>query len=340
MPPTTASRRSNSSIGCCCSLQATVLFGITPSVWPYGQPAPSEREPQGRDSHQKPPSLREVARRSRDGGSSGLNSYLYTDKSELSEIMEGNDLSVWPHGQPAPLRGEPRLPRTDSNDRHKRGSLASPFRGGAPQGRRGRLLDGSELLYLMIVIERYELIRHSDRNNITISFESGVLVMKKLFCLFLGCCIVFLSTTCYALTDEPVDFAPTLTNSFGPTAKETISTDDTRAIVTVSLALDYMLSLNKDGTSFNPDLFLPSYIGKNNLDIIVGYQSSSDDGALIIVYRPVAGEAAAQVFLNLNSETAIKAAVERASSDGSYKNDMESIYKTYEALNKAINSGQ
>lgn len=91
-------------------------------------------------------------------------------------------------------------------------------------------------------------------------------------------------TTCCA---DFIDMEPNFTNAQDKSCSEWLSSGITRAILAVSLLMDYMTSSGKD---IDVDL-IKSVVGRDDSDIISAYYPG-ENGGLVIMYFPTSKRAA------------------------------------------------
>ena len=163
--------------------------------------------------------------------------------------------------------------------------------------------------------------------------------MRKIMSLMLT--VVLLFSCCafgFAETndsdDNAVMFDAGITKAIEQTAANWFASKDMRAMATILLALDYSVAIDEDSPLF-PDLSESTYIGKDGLDLVVYMHAGEKD--IIIVYRPVSGEAV-YTEMDASSDVVIEAAMSAICSDGYYENDIETMYSIAQQINDVLNS--
>ena len=161
--------------------------------------------------------------------------------------------------------------------------------------------------------------------------------MRKGLCLVLVFALTLSMICCAGLAEEEskaISFTPTMTNLVKTQAKEWMASDDMRAMATVLLVVDLITALDSSDGLMTA-LTQATYIGKEGLDLIIYLHSGEND--ILILYRPVTGEAYYSLF-DVATDEAIEFVMEKYCTDGYYKNDIESIFTVVQGLQEVFSA--
>ena len=155
---------------------------------------------------------------------------------------------------------------------------------------------------------------------------SVILCITVIFC----CCTVGLAE----LTD-PVDIDPIITKRMDKTAKEWMSSDENRALLTVCMTLDYLIFLNGNA-EFNIDLLNNnSYSGRLGFNLFSIYYIENEKKGLMIIYNTRKKDCGYS-FIKSLSKDELEYAMKLTCKDGLYKNDVSDLYAVLEELRNAM----
>ena len=133
--------------------------------------------------------------------------------------------------------------------------------------------------------------------------------------------VMMLSSVSFAWAedDEVKMFEPTLVNMLEiGSAEEAMKTKDTRATISVALAVDLLLEDIAD-----VEITSTSYIGRSENDLYFYFHLQEQD--LIVVYSPTIN-AAAYIFVeSVMPDSAVEGAMENSCPDGFYQNDSDAV---------------
>lgn len=164
--------------------------------------------------------------------------------------------------------------------------------------------------------------------------------MKKTICTILALAMLF-TTACIAETgtDDPgtVLFDANLTNMIDNTVRQWMSGNDTRALLTILLAIDMTVSMGLDEMPI--DATKTSFVGSDG--DIIGVLLRCDDGEhdYAIVYQPATGTAAYSQMPTL-SDTLARIALESECLDGVYENDHGTLAAVAGELTNAMEAAE
>lgn len=143
---------------------------------------------------------------------------------------------------------------------------------------------------------------------------------KRLLCVLVTILIGNLATVGVAESDsEVIQFDTPLTDGLEWSASESLESKESRALTTISLAMDLIIA----DKGVTPDLSKNTYIGKEGINIVVHYHGEGDD--IIVIYQPITKTAAFQE-IEASTDIVTKLAMEQACTDGTYENDLETVY--------------
>lgn len=159
--------------------------------------------------------------------------------------------------------------------------------------------------------------------------------MRKWLTRALALVLALLMASC-ALAEQPgylsYNYTPTLIASFEMTPAEWLSSGENRALATILVAYDMMGTLPSK-SDLTPDLMATSYVGQNGDDLMFYLRTESQD--LLVRYTPKDGTGDYQTFVPLDDATAASA-MEHICPDGSYANDILSMYTVIQYLRSVL----
>ena len=154
--------------------------------------------------------------------------------------------------------------------------------------------------------------------------------MKRLIAFTLVCVLLSLSVSVNATSDLKT-MTSIFTDSANLNAKEWMSNEEYRALLTCCLALDYLLSADENNKFDIDVLSNASYAGRNGFIVSSMYLSSDNREVLVIMYHTLTKEAS-YMTMNVLSRNQAETAFKAACNDGLYKNDVTDVYSVYQQL--------
>ena len=132
-----------------------------------------------------------------------------------------------------------------------------------------------------------------------------------------------------------VEMNPTVTNIIQKTADSWIDTSESRALLTVLLAADYLME-NPNG--IKPSIVDTSWVGKSGFMLVVVLYSQERGKLITIMYNPTIEQAYYDILSSgVLNDAAIERVIGKTCEDGFYVNDFEDLRYAANQLNEILN---
>lgn len=156
--------------------------------------------------------------------------------------------------------------------------------------------------------------------------------MKKILAaILLAAMLLMVGTT--GLCEEPTSFNPMLTDMLGADVGEMMASSMTRALVTVTLALDLGLAMDDDSKLVS--LGDPTYVGRSGSILNVLYHIQDNRGECIFVSY-AGGGIANYVFLHSVTDEFAPELMSSVCEDGYFKNSIADLSTALDEVGKII----
>lgn len=164
--------------------------------------------------------------------------------------------------------------------------------------------------------------------------------MRKCLIRALALIVAALMTAGCALAEQPgylaYNYTPTLITSFELSPEEWLSSGENRALATILVAYDMMGALSSK-SDLTPDLVATSYVGRSGDDLMFYLRTPTQD--LLVRYTPKDESGDYQTIEPLSGDV-VSAAMERICPDGSYANDILSMYTVIQSLRGVLHGDE
>ena len=163
--------------------------------------------------------------------------------------------------------------------------------------------------------------------------------MKRIVSLLLCMMMAFSIMSATAETGvEQISFEPNITVKMDKDAKEWVQGEEIRAIFTVAILMDYLISLDGEDPAFDLNILSnTSYVGRSGFMVVCLLLAEDNKKALVLVYHTLSHDAAYSV-MEFSGKSAAEKGLEAVCEDGYYKNDVTDIYKVYTRITEAMNN--
>ena len=135
---------------------------------------------------------------------------------------------------------------------------------------------------------------------------------------------------------EKTAFAPTLTNSTDVSAKTFTSSGEWRALFTVAIMMDYLISIDNK-SPFDLDILVnPSFVGRNGSTVYISVLAGSKDQALIVSFDTDSKEAYWEL-ISCNGQEDLEKTLKSTCADGYEANESAQLLLVYQKISEKIN---
>lgn len=145
-------------------------------------------------------------------------------------------------------------------------------------------------------------------------------------------CLLLYTGTAESAVHGP--FVPKITNGVERSASEWFASPESRALLTVSLSLDYNAELEpvlKDGLNFSRD----TYVGRSGSLLYVCYSLLNDERPLLLAYSPLI-KTFYYAMLEVSPSAVLETVLEELCEDSLFKNDPAALLDVMNSLSEEL----